>query len=482
VAAAVVVCAILALSLFFTIRLIRARDQALASDARTQRIDRFMLHLFAGDDSVAGPSAGLRVVDLLDRGVAQAKSLQDEPRVRAQLQFTLGSLYHRLGHPDRAEPLLRSAVNEQVKLLGRQNSETMKSLLAFADILAEESKYPEAERIARDVLNTAKRRNSVEDLDVAAAQAELGAVLASEGHYADALPSLQEAVGVLSKHPQGAELLSEAYGYLTWVHYYSGHVQAADAVNQRALTLDKQLYGPLHPSVGVDLQNLGDFQLDRGEYRAAEQTFSQVLTIYRAWYGALHPKTAAALLLLGSALSYQGRYDPASALYSQALLAAKNSSGEQSYRYAVALTMAGGLARDRNELAKAEKLFLQAAQILKKTLGEEHEIYAFNLSNLGSVYLADKQFARAEEILGRALRILQRVVPDQRYTGITQTRLAAALAGQKRYTEAETQALAAYNTLKKQLGPAAKELQDAREQLYRSYLADKQLVKAGQFP
>ena len=478
-AAAAVLLALIALSLFFTVRLVRARDQALASDSRTQRIDRFMLNLFAGDDTVAGPAAGLRVVDLLDRGVAQSKSLRAEPAVQAQLLYTLGNLYHKLGHLDRAEPLLRSAAKEQATLLGLQNSETMKSQLALADVLSDNSAYPEAERLVREVLE--KARHARNNRDVAAAQLELGAVLSGRGDYRQAIPVLQEAVNALSKRPEDEELLSEALGYLVVSHYYLGQVNAADEVNQRGLSLDKRLFGPTHPYIGVDLQNLGDFQLDRAQYPAAEQTFRQVVSIYRAWYGPLHPKTANGLLMLGRSLSYQGRFNEAAALYDRALLAAKSSRGLESVQYAMALSMIGDLARDRNQLTRAQEEFLQAKDIFKKTVGEHHEFYGVELSNLGSVYLAEKQYRQAEKILRLSLDVLLKAVPDQVYTGLAQIRLSAALAGEKRYAEAESEALAGNNTLRKQLAPASVELQAARKELHSIYLAENQPAKANQF-
>ncbi len=478
-AVAAVLLALIALSLFFTVRLVRARDQALASDSRTQRIDRFMLNLFAGDDSVAGPAADLRVVDLLDRGVAQSKSLQAEPVVQAQLHYTLGALYHKLGHLDRAEPLLRSASREQATLLGLQNSETMKSQLALADVLSDNSASQEAERLVREVLERAKQ--GANDRDIAAAQLELGAVLSGRGDYHQAIPVLQEAANALGKRAEDAELLSEALGYLVVSHYYLGQVNAADEVNQRALSLDTHLFGPTHPYIGVDLQNLGDIQLDRAQYPAAEQTFRRVVAIYRAWYGPLHPKTANGLLMLGRSLSYEKQFNQAAALYDQALQAAKSSRGIESVPYALALNMIGDLDRDRNQLDRAENNFMQAKEVFKKMLGEHHELYGLELSNLGSVYLAEKQWQQAERILRRAVDTLLKAVPDQLYTGIAQVRLGAALAGQKRYAEAESEALAGNNTLRKQLVPATVEVQTARKELYSIYLAENQPAKANQF-
>jgi hypothetical protein len=94
---------------FYTIRLARARDSAVMQAARTQRIQQFMLSMFGGDYNAA-PSGDLRVVDILNRSVEQARMLQRDPAVQADLYETLGSIYQSLGKLDRAESLLQSGL------------------------------------------------------------------------------------------------------------------------------------------------------------------------------------------------------------------------------------------------------------------------------------------------------------------------------------------------------------------------------------
>src|SRR6202451_1300870 len=109
-AAAVMFTLLVGLVIFYTVRLTRARNAALMQAARTQTIQRFMLNLFQGGDPSAGPADDLRVVTLLDRGVQEARSLDAEPAVQAELLETLGGIYQKLGKYDQADPLLQSAL------------------------------------------------------------------------------------------------------------------------------------------------------------------------------------------------------------------------------------------------------------------------------------------------------------------------------------------------------------------------------------
>jgi len=480
VATAAVLTTIVALSLFFTFRLIDARNRAVLSEARMQRVYRLMLNLFEGDDDVAGPAEGLRVVSLLDRGVHQADSLKEDPGLQADVQYTFGTLYHKLGRADRAEPLLRSSLAGLKTQFGSAHPDTLKAQLALALLLADQAMFDEAERLAQEALDITQRNFSADGMEVAKAQAALGRVAAIKGDYKLAVPTLESAVKTLSAGDASVEL-SEALTDLVNTHYYLGHLEMADDLNRKSLALDQKLFGDRHPNVAVDLYNQANMQLDRGQYQEAEQSFRHALDIVQVWYGPVHPKTASNLLMLGRSLSYQQRFDDASALYNQAASIFRTTDGERSVRHAVVLSFIAELARDRNHLDAADEGFRQAAAIFKNTVGEQHEFYVHQLSNLGSVLLARRRYREAEEILKPALSALQAAVPDTRVTAIAQMRLAAALEGQMRYAEAERMALAGYATLQKRTALPAGELVAARKFLRGIYEAMKQPEKAKEF-
>ncbi|MBV9781396.1 MAG: serine/threonine protein kinase [Acidobacteriaceae bacterium] len=480
IAAAAVVALIVVLTSVFTVRLVAARSRVQASEARTQRVHQLMLNLFEGDDDVAGPARGLRVVDLLDRGVKQAEGLTGDPALHAQLQYTFGSLYQKLGRPGRAEPLLRSALNEQTRAFGPDNPETIKSQLALARLGKEQSKLDEAERMVRDVIERAKRNFTSDSREVAAANAALGSVLEARGDIKGALPLLEGAERILSSGPVSVEL-SEVLSDLADTHYLRGDISISEKMRRRALALDRELFGAHHPKVAADLNNLGDMQMDRGQYSAAEGLYRQALEIDRAWYGDAHQKTGENFLGLATALLEQKRYEEAGAAFDRALAAIRASDGEQSFRFAAVLSLMGDMARVRKQFDHAGELYEQAAEIMRHAVGERNQFYAMQLSGTGAIYVLKREYRKGEIVLRKALGILQAIGPAERYTGLTLIRLAAALAGQKRYSNAEKEALAAYSTLREKTAPQSIEQITARKQLYEIYMAMQQPAKANQF-
>ncbi len=119
VAAAVAVAILLVGTIvFYTARLARARNLAVAEATRTQRIQRYLVALFEGGDEAVGPADSLRVVTLVDRGIAEAGDLEGDPVVQAELFQTLGTISRQLGNLPRADSLLTLALQRRRALHG----------------------------------------------------------------------------------------------------------------------------------------------------------------------------------------------------------------------------------------------------------------------------------------------------------------------------------------------------------------------------
>jgi tetratricopeptide (TPR) repeat protein len=62
---------------------------------------------------------------------------------------------------------------------------------------------------------------------------------------------------------------------------------------ERALTIDEERYGPGHPNVAIDLNNLGHALANLGDVDAALQHFERALGIFLEHLGEKHPFTLA---------------------------------------------------------------------------------------------------------------------------------------------------------------------------------------------
>jgi tetratricopeptide (TPR) repeat protein len=139
------------------------------------------------------------------------------------------------------------------------------------------------------------------------------------GEYQKGIAVMDEAVRAQDRPGVATPELADALGELANHHFYAGHYDISDALNQRVLAIDRQLYGPAHPKVAEELINPGAAQHDRGHYVEAEKYHRQALAIYEKFYGGDHPQTASALTLVGRALVCQRRYDEAESLLRRAV-------------------------------------------------------------------------------------------------------------------------------------------------------------------
>src|SRR6266446_2986079 len=483
VAAAVAMFVLIAgLVTFFTVRLAIARNAAVAEAARTQRVQHFMLNLFQGGDEAAGPSDDLRVITLLDRGVQEAQSLSAEPEMQAELYQTLGVIYQKLGKFDRADNLLGTALEQRKKVYGPDHRFVAESLTATALLRANQAKYEEAERLARDGLEMSKRHLSASHPSVARATFALGKVLEDRGKYDQSFPVLEEAVRLQSKPTSVTADLAASLSELANSHFYAGHYDISESLNQRVLTIDRQLYGERHPLVADTLINLGAIQFQKGNYSESEKFNRQALDIVQSWYGKLHPETADATTILGQSLTYQKRFDEAADLLQQSLAILEHVYGPVHPRVAFALNELGNVAIRQKKLDEAEADFSRVVDIYRSVYGEKHYQIGIAQSNLAGVYVERKEYARAERLFRDTLQIYSETLPgDHQNVGICRIRLGDALAAERRFKEAETESLGGYQILSSKSSGPQKWIQMARQDLASEYDALHQPEQAAKF-
>src|SRR5438128_6721266 len=249
---------VVGLVVFYTVRLATARNAAVAEAARTQRIQHFMLNLFQGGEEAVGPADSLRVVTLVDRGVRDAQSLDGEPAVQAELYETLGSIYQKLGKLDRADSLLRAALDQRRSLFGSDDAEVAKSLVALGRLRVDQAEYQEAERLIREGLAISQRHRRPGDPAIASATVALGQVLEESGKYDEGIKVLEQAVRLRGMAPaQPTTELAASLRELANTHFYAGHLAVADSLDRLVLALTRKLNGERPPLDADDLLHPG---------------------------------------------------------------------------------------------------------------------------------------------------------------------------------------------------------------------------------
>jgi serine/threonine protein kinase/tetratricopeptide (TPR) repeat protein len=482
IAAVAAVLVVVGLVVFFTVRLARARDAALAEAARTQRMQRFMMNLFQGGDEAVGPADDLRVITLVDRGVQEARALTGDRRAQAEIYQTLGGVYTNLGKFDQADKLLNSALEQRKALFGADSPEVADTLVALAGVRDEQAQFDEAEKWAREGLAMSKRHLAPNHPAIGKATALLGKILENRGTYPAAIAVLEEAARLQSASEGSRADLSATLSELANCHFYAGNYDISESLNQKILVMDRELYGERHPHIADDLINLGAIQYERGRYPEAERYYRQGLDITQSFYGKDHPATSSALTMLGRGLVAEGKLDEAAGILEQALAIQEKAYGKVHPRVAGTLNELGKISQRRGKLDEAEAELSRTVEIYKSIYAGKHYYIGVALSNLAGVLVDRKEYGRAEKLYQEALQIYSKTLaPDHQNVGIAHVRLGRALLRDRRYVEAESESRTGYDTLIKQTNPPGIWVQYARTDLAELYETLHQPDKANKF-
>jgi tetratricopeptide (TPR) repeat protein len=85
-----------------------------------------------------------------------------------------------------------------------------------------------------------------------------------------------------------------------------GELAAARAAYERALAIGEATYGPSHPTVATDVNNLGMILRDLGELAAARAAYERAVQIFQTFLGAEHPSTKIAQAHLDAVIRASG--------------------------------------------------------------------------------------------------------------------------------------------------------------------------------
>ena len=454
---------------FYTVRLAQARDRALRETVRAQRIQRFTTRLFEGGEEGAGPAESLRVVSLLAAGAAEARTLDLEPEVQADLYGTLGGIYRQLGDFARADSLLGMGMAQWRRIAGAGSEEAGRAAVALGDLRTDQARFDEAETLLRAGIS-ALSRSPDQSLALADARVSLGRSLTERGEHERAIAELDSVVGTLRARPGETTELLDAIGELASAHFYAGNYDVADSLNRQVLAMTRRLFGDKHPRVAEDLMNLGATEQERGNYRQAEGYFRDALARTIAFHGEDHYRTAGNLVYLGRALLLQNRYAEAKAAFERSLAIRERVFGPMHPNVANTLNELGSLAIRENRYDDAEVAFRRVLDIYTRAYPGRNYRTGVATGNLADTYLYRGEYRRAEPLYRDALvTYIATQGPEHLNTGIGYIKLGRCLLRSGRFKDAVPETERGYAIVAKVAAPDISFLQAARLDLAIAY-------------
>jgi len=368
---------VVALSLGFTLQLVKERDSAVAARLQaeretqtTRRISDFVISLFDGADPRLAGRPDLPAAALVDQGRQRVDAeLGDRPALQAEMKAVLARVYDSIGQPKPAIALYREAAALEARSDLARPLREAEALSRLATVLNNDHQHGLAEVQARRALEL-RQRHAAGDLALADSHNSLGLALTYLGRYGEARTELD-----------------------------------------RALALRRQRLEPNHIEIAVTLHNLGVLEERSGSAADAERWFAQSLQMKRLQWPDTHPGVLNTQEMLAMVLARQHRWDDAIVLFRRLveLRAQVHGAGAASVwrtRAELASTL-----QDAGRLDEAIPLYRQTLAAQRELHGAKSARVGITLNNLASALALGGDMSAAEAAWRESLAIREAATP-----------------------------------------------------------------------
>jgi tetratricopeptide (TPR) repeat protein len=387
---------------------------------------------------------GLRIA----RPIAEeARPLRYRP-LEAEALWILGELLERTGDLKAAEKTLLEGV--QAADAARRDEVGALARIALVQVVGNHWKrYAEGHVWARFAAAAIERLPPNPRMR-ARLLGRLGALLADEGRYFEAVAQQERAVALLeeslgSEHPDIATLVNGIGATFSQLR----RSDQALPYYERALAIRTKVLGPTHPAVAASLNNVGLALGEADKDAQALPYFRRALSIMEKAHGPKHPYVGLVRNNLTSILSSLGRYDEALAESRRALAVRESIFGPDHPDVAVTVHTLANLLFNQKRFDEALVQYRRARTIFERKLGPTHPDLAILLSNMATARIRKGQPEKALPLARRALYICEKMLgPKHRSAGQALTaigRAHLALKAPDLAAEALQRALTAYS-------------------------------------
>jgi tetratricopeptide (TPR) repeat protein len=441
VTAAVALIVLAVMTLSYTTRLSRDRDQAREEARNASELSAFLESLFRAADSNQSLGDSLTVRELLDQGRVRAqRELAGQPDVLADLMHTIGNAYQSLGLPDAARSALETSLDLQRRLHGEEHPDAVSVMADLAAVQVEAGNVEKGGALARRGADLARSLGEAGAASLAECLDVQGWVMSLQGRHDESEPLYRESITIW-KRIEGKESAhaSVVMNHLALLLQEHNRYADADSLFREALATQEKVLGQRHRETATTRYNYAQLLADEGHLEDSKTMWEEVLAADRALYPDGHPNLAATLNAYGRLLTRMGEYNEAEQMLREALEMRRRFLGDRNSDVAYSLGALGRVLHEEGHYHDAEKLYREALAMHIELNGPDHPVAGAVMNDIGLALYDRGAYAAADTILREALGIEQRVAgaEERNALSVSMVRLAADLAALGRWLEAE---------------------------------------------
>ena len=407
----------------------RAKAMARSSFILSTKVATQKAHDLIDQAELCSKTNHPEIAEVLLRGAASLGkiSLDLHSPVAASASQNLATLLYERGAYAEAEQLCRRALKVREEFLGPESPDTLLSLSVLALVLTHKENYIEAEQLARRFLSVCSKIFGKGTPATLSAEKALALVLRHKGDYVAAESLLrrildEESIRLGTTHPDVIESTVELASLLV----EAGKLAAAEQLLFRVVSIPE----PDSRSIAAALFELGVLSLRRHHIESAESLFRRALSIQEHVVGPGSPSLVGPLTFLAAVIRNNGEYAEAESILRRALEIEESAFGNTSPRINVSLQNLASLLQDKGDFANAEAMYRRALRLVEERFGPDHPRTASVLFSLAFTLRKRLDFMKADELAVRAIEIQDKALgPEHPETIESRTLLAADLLG-----------------------------------------------------
>jgi tetratricopeptide (TPR) repeat protein len=313
--------------------------------------------------------------DALNR-LREAEQLTDrtgDPLEWARVQLGIANILNDQGRYDEAQRILSEVAAERERALGLENPDTLSARNQLVRTLYHQGKYLEAESECREILKLREKLLGPENPDTLTTRFNLAAVLDREAKYQEAQTDenivIEEREKVLGAENPDTLAARNNLGVML---ADEGRYGDAEAEDRAVIELEEKVLGPEHPDTLGTRTNLAHVLDREGNYAEAETDDRQLVALDQKVLGAEHPDTLETRNDLANVLADQGKCGEAETEFRAVLeLREKVLRTEHPDTLETCFDLARCL-RSEGKTEEASALAERAVDGARKVLGPEH--------------------------------------------------------------------------------------------------------------
>jgi serine/threonine-protein kinase len=390
------------------------KAQSDANLARAEKTASFLKQTLSGvKPSVAAGRDTAMLREMMDGAASRIEKgeLKEAPEAELDLSIMIGNAYRDIAEFDKAESVLKRAVEAGRKLAGGNHRLRALAASNLGLVYLDRSDFAAAEPLVREALETSTRI-SADGAETAMFVGNLASVMQARGDYAGAEPLYRREIAMIERLWAGDNQdLAVAINNLASVRANQGDLAEAEALSRRALAIEERLHPGDDPELATNLDTIGVLRQMQGDLDGAQPLHQRALEIRRRVFTHDHPLLATSLNNMG--VLFYSRGDPSSAepYFREALeMRGRLFHGDQAETAQVSMSLGAVVAR-RGELAEAERLMRDALAMQERLFPNGHPEIAHTREMLAEVLQARGDLEQAESMQREAVAMLRRVHP-----------------------------------------------------------------------